>query len=398
MSKIDFDPYTQAFADDPYPVYKRLRDEAPVFHQERLDFYAISRYQDVLDAHLNFKDFSSAGGVTIEKMDIVPPLLIFKDPPDHRWHKALITKVFSADRMMALEPFIRELVTRLLDEVAQKDEFDFVQDFALEIPLEVISELIGIPKEMRRPFHDLSNAMLARSSEDSGSVMKVKESTGKKIGMFLELVKERRANPKEDPISYLIAAEVPDDDGKPTRLDDMEMAFRFIELATAGHETVAKAIPNGAMSFARFSSERAKVKPGDTASMNGVVEEILRMEPPSQMQGRIATRDVELHGVTIPKGARAMLLTGAATRDERKFEDPDTFNVTRDNPLDAIFFGWGIHRCLGIHLARLEIKIAFEELFRRYPNFEVDNARATRSILSNVRGVNTLPARLGKAA
>lgn len=392
---IDFDPYSKSFAENPYPVYKQLRDEAPVYHHEALKFYALSRYADVVAAHQNFADFSSTGGVTIEDMGPTP-LLITKDPPDHRWHKALITKVFSADRMMALGPFIKDLVTRLLDQAEAKGEFDFVQDFALEIPLEVISELIGIPKEMRRPFHDLSNQMLARG-EGGADMEKTMQIVGQQVQMFTGLVQERRANPRQDPISYLIEAEVPDDKGELHRLNDFEMAFRFIELATAGHETVAKAIPNGATAFHNFSAERKKVT-DDLSIMPKVVEEILRFDPPSQLQGRTTTKDVTLHGVTIPAGTRTMLLTGAATRDERKFENPDVFNVTRDNPLDAIFFGWGIHRCLGIHLARLEIRTAFEELFKRYPNFEVDPSRATRSVLSNVRGVNTLPATLGRAA
>jgi cytochrome P450 len=392
---IDFDPYSQSFADDPYPVYKRLRDEAPVYHHEALKFYAISRYADVVDAHADFATYSSTGGVTIEDMGPTP-LLITKDPPEHRWHKTLVTKVFSASRMLALGPFIQDLVTRLLDEAAEKDEFDFVQDFALEIPLEVISELIGIPKEMRRPFHELSNQMLARG-EGKTDMEKTMAIVGQQVQMFTGLVQERRLNPREDPISHLIAAEVPDENGEKHRLNDFEMAFRFIELATAGHETVAKAIPNGATAFHRFPGERKKVT-DNPGIMQSVVEEILRFDPPSQLQGRTTTRDVTLHGVTIPAGTRTMLLTGAATRDERKFENPDMFDVTRDAPLDAIFFGWGIHRCLGIHLARLEIRTAFQELFKRFPNFEVDPSRATRSVLSNVRGVNTLPARLGKAA
>lgn len=393
---IDFNPYDKSFAENPYPIYKRLRDEAPVYHQEELNFWAISRYADVLEAHRDFATYSSAGGVTIEGMEAGSPLLIIKDMPEHRWHKALITKVFTQERMLGLEPFIRDLVNTLLDEAEAKGEFDFVQDFALEIPLEVISELIGIPKEVRRPFHDLANKGLDRGEgkADMEEVMKI---VGAQIQLFMQLVQERRANPRQDPISYLIESEAPDDSGQMHRLNDMEMAFRFIELATAGHETVAKAIPNGAMAFHRFPDQRKRMQDGEV-KYQSMVEEILRFDPPSQLQGRTTTREVELHGVTIPKGVKTMLLTGAATRDERKFENPDIFDVGRDNPLDAVFFGFGIHRCLGIHLARLEIRVAYEELFKRFPNFEIDPARATRSILSNVRGVNTLPATLGKAA
>ena len=393
---IEFNPYSMSFATDPYPVYKQLRDEAPVYHHEPLNFWAISRYADVLEAHRDFQTYSSAGGVTIESMDAGSGLLITKDMPEHRWHKQFITKVFTPQKMGELEPFIRNLVTSLLDKAQDTDEFDFVQEFALLIPLEVISELIGIPAEYRRQIHDLTNKMLDRS-EGAVDMMKTMENVGAQMGIYSGIITERRENPRNDPISHLIACEVQDDEGVVRRLTDMELAFRFMELAAAGHETVAKAIPNGAMAFHRFPSERKRVL-GGAVPMTQVVEEILRFDPPSQLQGRTTTRDVTLHGVTIPAGVKTMLLTGAATHDERKFENADVFDVTRDPVIDSVFFGFGIHRCLGIHLARLEIKIAFEELFKRFPDFEVDPARATRSVLSNVRGVNTLPARLGKAA
>jgi cytochrome P450 len=387
---LEFNPYDRDFANDPYPIYKRLRDEAPVYQCAPLNFWAISRYADVLEAHRDFKSFSSAGGVTIEGFDAMVPLLIVKDPPEHRWHKALITKVFTPNRMGALEPYIRTLVNSLLDKAAQKQEFDFVQEFALQVPLNVISELIGIPQELRQDIHNLTTRMLSRdgaSMEELGAVM------AQSHEIYVGLVRERRLNPRSDPITYLIEAEMQDDEGVVRRLTDDEMAFRFAELAAAGHETVAKTIPNGAMAFQRFPGERQKLAE-NPALLAGAVEEMLRFDPPSQLQGRTTTRDVTLHGVTIPAGSKTMLLTGAATRDERKFPDPDVFSITRESPSDSIYFGNGIHRCLGVHLARLELRIAFEELFKRFPNFEVDAARATRSVLSNVRGVNTLPARL----
>jgi cytochrome P450 len=391
---VDFNPYDKAFAEDPYPIYKALRDEAPVYHCAPLNIWVLSRYDDVQEAHRDFATFSSAGGVTIEGMDAFAPLLIVKDPPEHRWHKALITKVFTPQRMGALEPFIRALVNRLLDEAARKDEFDFVEEFALQVPLQVISELIGIPAELRQEIHDLTNKLLDR--EHGGGLEGAFAAQAKMLEIYMALVRERRANPREDPITYLINTEVQDDDGAMRRLTDEEMAWRFGELAAAGHETVAKTIPNGAMAFQRFPSERKKLIDNPELAPSAV-EEVLRFDPPSQLQGRTTTRDVTLHGRTIPAGTKTMLLTGAATRDERKFENPDVFDITRDAPLDAVFFGYGVHRCLGIHLARLELRTVFGELFRRFPDFEVDEGRVTRSVLSNVRGVNTLPARLGAA-
>jgi cytochrome P450 len=388
---IEFNPYDKAFANDPYPVYKRLRDEAPVYQCVPLKFWALSRYADVLEAHRDYKTFSSAGGVTIEGLDAMVPLLIVKDPPEHLWHKALITKVFTPNRMGSLEPFVRNLVVSLLDRAAQKEEFDFVQEFALQVPLQVISELIGIPEEFREEIHRLTNKLLYR--EDGSGLAELAATMGALQEIYLGLVRERRARPRNDPITYLIDSAIKDDEGILRRLTDDEMAYRFGELAAAGHETVAKTIPNGAMAFQRFPDERRKLidNPG---LLPGAVEEILRFDPPSQLQGRTTTRDVTLHGVTIPAGSKTMLLTAAATRDERKFENPDAFNISREAAVESIYFGFGIHRCLGVHLARLELRIAFEELLTRFPNFEVDASRSTRSVLSNVRGVSTLPARL----
>lgn len=379
------------FASDPYPVYARLRDEAPVYHHEGLNFWALSRYADVVAAHQDNEAFSSAGGVSIEPQ-VDPATLIMKDNPEHRWHKALVTKVFTRDRMSAMEPFVRGLCVKLLERAAQKDEFDFVKDFAVQLPLDVISELIGIPEELRGDIHHFANIALLRGDVDINELIAAKEGADR---TYAELIRVRRANPRDDVITLLMNTELEDDEGIVRHLTDEELAKRFMELAMAGHETVAKAIPNGALSLHRFPSERTKLL-ADPSLVPNAVEEILRFEPPSQLQGRTTTRDVELHGVTIPKGAKTMLLTGAATRDERRFGNPDVFDVSRDNDVVSIYFGYGIHRCLGIHLARLEIRVAFEELLARIPDFQVFPERATRRVLTNVRGLESLPCRPGR--
>jgi cytochrome P450 len=387
---INFDPYSMDFAADPYPLYRQLRDEAPVYHHEGLNFWAVSRYADVVAAHQDNEAFSSAGGVTIEPM-VDMGLLIMKDAPEHRWHKALVTKVFTRDRMNAMEPFVRERCVNTLTAAAEKGEFDFVKDFAVQLPLNVISELIGIPEDMRADIHHFANMLLLRGEVDMMEVYRAKLAADE---IYLQLIRERRAKPREDVITLLMNTELEDDAGVVRHLTDEELAVRFMELATAGHETVAKAIPNGAQALMRFPSERAKLL-AERALIPNAVEEILRFDPPSQLQGRTTTRDVELHGVTIPAGAKTMLLTGAATRDERRFENPDVFDVSRDNDVVSIYFGYGIHRCLGIHLARLEIRVAFEELLSRFPEFQVFPERATRRVLSNVRGADTLPCQPG---
>jgi cytochrome P450 len=393
---VEFNPYDEAYAADPYPIYKALRDEAPVYHCEPLKFYALSRYADVVEAHRDFATYSNAGGVTIEGTEALGGnLLIVKDMPEHRWHKALVTKVFTRDRMGALEPFVRNLAAKLIEANGERDSFDFVNDLAVKIPLEVISEMIGIPEALRPDIHHLSNKVVLRG--DGVDMAEVFAASMKLNEIYLSLVKDRRANPRDDVITLLINSEVEDDEGVVRRMTDDELSVRFGELAFAGHETVAKAIPNGAMALQRFPGQR-RILIDDKSKILGAVEEILRFDPPSQLQGRTTTRDVELHGVTIPAGSRTMLLTGSATRDERRFENPEAFDVSRENDMISVYFGYGIHRCLGIHLARVEIKVAFEELLTRYPDFEVRIEDASRSVLSNVRGVSTLPARMGAHA
>jgi cytochrome P450 len=392
---VEFNPYSPDFAADPYPIYKALRDEAPVYYCEPLNIYALSRYADVVEAHRDFETYSSAGGVTIEGHEAATPLLIVKDMPEHRWHKALVTKVFTRERMGALEPYVRQLAIRLMEQMGERDEFDFVNDLAVNIPLEVISELIGIPEELRPEIHHNSNKVVLRGPD--ADPMVIYAATRRLNEIYLGLIKDRRAKPRDDVVTLMINCEVADDEGVVRRFTDEELATRFGELAFAGHETVAKAIPNGAMALQKFMDQRRKLVE-DPSLVSNAVEEILRYDPPSQLQGRTTTRDVELHGATIPAGMKTMLLTGSATRDERRFEDPDQFDVTRENDMISVFFGYGIHRCLGIHLARVEIRVAVEELLARFPDFELYPERATRSVLSNVRGVSSLPARMGAHA
>jgi cytochrome P450 len=385
---IKFDPYSMDFHNDPYPLYKQLRDEAPVYYQKDLNFYAISRYADVKEAHRDTERFSSAGGVTIEPMEGAAALIV-KDDPEHRWHKALVTKVFTRGRMEALGPFVRKLCVELLESAREREEFDFVNDFAVELPLRVISELIGIPEEHRHAIHHFVNMILVRGNVDPMEIYKAKIASAE---TYAELISDRRKNPRDDVITLLMTTELEDDQGVVRFLTDDELADRFVELAAAGHETVSKAIPSGIAALQSFPDEHRKLL-NDPSLIDKAVEEVLRFDPPSQLQGRTTTTDVTLHGVTIPAGSKTMLLTGSATRDERKFENADVFDVNRPLDLASVYFGYGVHRCLGVHLARLEIRIALEEILKRMPNLRVFPEQSTRMILSNVRGFASLPAR-----
>jgi cytochrome P450 len=386
MSVI-FDPYSREYFADPYTLYKRLRDDAPVYHNPERKFWALSRFEDVYAAHKDVARFLSSGGVTIEGQEAGAPLLIVKDGAEHVWHKSLVTKVFTPNRMAALEPYIRQRTRELLEAAARKPEFDFVKEFSVVLPLDVISQLLDIPAEAREEYHDCVNATLSRGAGvDQSQVMAAQQRV---IEMFMRLVRERRAKPRQDVMTLLMDTEVKDESGAKRKLDDLELAFRFNEMGAAGHETAAKAIANGAMAFCRFPDQRALLRQ-ERSLLPKAVHEILRLEPPSQQQGRTTSTDVTLHGVTIPKGQKVMLLTGSACRDERVFPDPDRFDITREPDKRSIYFGFGVHKCLGIHLATLEITVAFDELFASYPDFEVYPDSAEYPILTNVRGPDTL--------
>lgn len=394
-----FDPYSRDFIADPYPLYARLRDEAPVYHNADMKFWALSRYDDVVSAHKDSNLFSSAGGVTIEGTEAAMPLLIVKDQPDHGWAKSLVVKMFSRPRMAALELFIRQRAGELIDEAYEKygatSEFNFVSEFTVKLPLSVISELLGIPEELRDEIHQLSNTIIYRGEDRDPAAAEA--ATRRMIGLYMGLAAGRRANPRDDVITMLINEEATDEQGVKHRMSDQEIAVRFLEMGFAGHETVAKAIPNGAMAFHAFPDQRRKLA-ADRSLLASAVDEILRYDPPSQLQGRTTTREVTLHGKTIPAGQKVMLLTGSATRDPRAFENADQLDIARPLDMRSIFFGFGVHKCLGIHLARQEIAIAFDELLSRFPQYEVDPGRTTRAIMSNVRGVGSLPITLGPRA
>jgi cytochrome P450 len=392
-NSIEYDPYDYATFCDPYPIFARLRDEAPVYHNEKLNFWLLTRHADVLAAHNDPLRFSSAAGPTIERMPVeqTSALLIAKDLPEHRWHRKVIGKVFTPRRINALEGYIRQRCRDLLDQFVGEAEFDVAEQFALQLPLNVISELLNIPHELRDEIHDLADTTLLRT-DDPELADKQLAAQIRIFEIFHTLVVDRETNPRDDIISVIMNTEVDDnEEGTRTRkLDAAEVAIRFQEIAFAGHETVAKAIPNGTIAFTNFPDQR-RLLAAELDRSGAAADEVLRFDAPSQLQGRLTTEDVTLHGVTIPADSRVMLATAAALRDPRAYPDPDRFDITRPSEPSTIYFGFGIHRCIGAHLARLELRVAFEELLTRFPDFAVDESRAVRHVSSNVRGVAHLP-------
>jgi cytochrome P450 len=387
----EYSPFDRGVIHNPFPVYRALRDEAPVYHNEQVGFWALSRYDDVVAAHLDTVAFSSTHGVTIEGMEAGAPLLIVKDPPEHTWHRKIAARMFTPRRIAELEPFIRATASSLLDKVADADQFDLVEHFSFRLPLDVISELIDIPSAQREAIHQLSDRLAAR--DEGGAVSEDSMLASMELAqIFADLVGERRRRPGDDIITVLMNTEVVDDDGNARSLDDNELASRFLELSFAGHETVAKLIPNGVIALSWYPDQRRELV-ADPSLIPNAVEEMLRWDPPSHYQGRWTTRAVELHGTVIPEGQRVILITGSAVHDERKYPDPEYFDIHR--AIDRhVSFGFGRHLCLGASLARLETRVAFEELLKRFPDFTFDETGVERAWSGNVRGLAKLPIRI----
>jgi len=392
---MKLNPFSTDFLEDPYPIYKYLRDHDPVHFNDELNFYAISRYDHVVEVLCDTTTYSNAQGVTLDGSGVGSGMLLTKDNPEHFAHKNLAFSLFTRQRMLAVENFARVKCVELLEEAGKRDECDAIEDFSVKLPLTVISELIGIPEDLREPIHKFADLMMARNADlDMTSVHNAKRLADETCR---ELIDSRRKTPRDDIITTLMTTPLVDAEGEVRYLTDAELTDRFIELAVAGHETVAKAIPNTMALFNRFPDE-LKTLLDNRSLLPGAIEEALRYEPPAQTQARTTTREVKLGGVTIPEKTRVLLLTGSATRDDRRFENPDVFDVTRENEVNSVYFGYGIHRCLGIHLARLEIRVAMEELLRRFPNYMTFPDRGARKAMANVRGYSHLPLRLGPHA
>jgi cytochrome P450 len=384
---IEFDPYSDVFFDDPYDLYREMRDHAPVYHNEHYGFYALSRYDDVLAAHRDWQTFTSTHGITIDMLtdprgnEMARGSMIFMDPPEHDHLRGLVSRVFTPKAVADLEPMIRGLICRYLDRL-DISEFDLVADFSAPFPVEVISEILGVPDADRQQIRHWTDTMLHREPGNPKPTQVGMEAGLHLVGYLFELAGERRRHPTDDMLSRLVE----------TGLSDSEVAGFGVLLAAAGSETVTKMIGNGVVLFARHRSEWDKVC-GDRDLLIPAMEEVLRYWAPSQYQGRHSTAATEWHGVTIPAHEPVILITGAANRDERAYPDPDRFDVTRPLKLN-VGFGHGIHTCLGAALARLESRVAFDEIATRWPNFEVDETGCRRVHMSNVAGYSNVPVRV----
>jgi cytochrome P450 len=391
VSEIDYDPYDREIDADPHPTWRRMRDEAPLYRNERFDFWALSRFQDVYEASIDPETYSSARGTLLEMMGKELPLrpMIFMDPPEHDRLRALVSRAFSPRRISELEPKIREIVRGHLDPQVDGTGFDFVADFGAKVPMMVISAMLGVPVEDREQIREWTDATLHREPGETDPTPRIGPILAQTAGYFMRYVNERRERPADDMMTDLLQAEIEDEKGAKRGLSDVELIAFILLLSGAGNETVARLLGFAGATLAQFPGEREKLvaRPG---LIPNAIEELLRFEAPSPVQGRTVMRDVEWHGARVPAGSVMLLLTGSAGRDERQYPDPDRFDVERKIGRH-LTFGYGTHFCLGASLARLEARVALEEVLARFPRWEVDWSGAERVTTSTVRGFAKLP-------
>ncbi len=396
-AKLVFDPFSEDFFNGPYETYRRMREETPVYYNEQHDFYALTRHEDVAAAFKDFETYSSAygcdlsmirRGVTDEQRSI-----IFMDPPEHRQMRSLVNKVFTPRAIGALKSTVNDVIDQFFSAL-DPDQFDVVQDFSAPFPVEVITRMLGVPDEHRQQVRHWIDATLHREPgqldiDEAGWEASVQ--TGM---LYYNLIQERRAQPQDDMITKLIAAEVERDDGGMTRLDDIEIAGFATLLGGAGAETVTKLVGSAAVLFARNPDQWQKLL-DDRSKVGAAVEEVLRYEAPSQYNVRYSLKEVHLHGVTIPAGSPVFLIGGSANRDPDAFTDPDKFDVDRDRTeAQNLGFGYGIHSCLGAALARMESTVALEKLLDLMPRYEVNWDGCKRVNMQNVAGWANVPVRV----
>ena len=390
------DPYDYDFHEDPYPYYKRLRDEAPLYRNEELNFWALSRHQDVWQGFRNSTSLSNRDGVSLDPVSRGPHAsktmsFLAMDDPAHLRLRTLVSKGFTPRRIRELEPRVTELAVQHLDTMLDKatsgtsETVDYVAEFAGKLPMDVISELMGVPLEDRDRIRAMADGVMHREDGVNDVPASAIEASINLIVYYQQMIAQRRKKPTEDLTSALLAAEIDGD-----RLTDEEiLGFMFL-MVIAGNETTTKLLANAAFWGHRNPDQLAGVYT-DLSRVPLWVEETLRYDTSSQILARTVSGELTLYDTTIPEGDVLLLLPGSAHRDERVFDNPDDYLIGREIGPRLLSFGSGAHFCLGAHLARMEARVALTELFKRIRGYEVDEASAVRVHSSNVRGFAHLP-------
>ncbi|MEZ0340993.1 cytochrome P450 [Mycobacterium sp. pV006] len=386
QTTVYYDPYDVGIVADPYPTYARLRDEAPLYYNERHDFWALSRHADVEKALLDWNTFSNSRSDILElvKSDFDMPkgVMMFEDPPTHTLLRGLMSRVFTPRRMAEIEDQIRQYCINCLDPLVGAESFDVIAELAAMMPMRVIGMLLGIPESEQVSVRDANDANLRTKP---GAPMKVADPDRIADGrIYADYVEWRAANPSDDLMTALLNVEFTDEDGVHRKLTRKEVLHYTQVVAGAGNETTGRLIGWLAKVLAEHPDQRREIVE-DRSLLSRAVDETLRFEPTGPHVARWMARDFEAYGQTVPAGSAMLLLFGAANRDERRYDRPDTFDIHRDN-ISHVTFGKGLHYCLGANLARLEGRVALDELLNRWPEWDVDYDTARLAPTSTVRG------------
>jgi cytochrome P450 len=391
--ELNWDPYDPALVLDPYPIFDRLREETPLYYNEKHDFYAVTRFADCQRGLADWRTFSSVRGDILELVqsgvELPSGTLIFEDPPIHDIHRRLLARVFTPRRIAMLEPQVRAFCRATLEPVTDAGRFDLIGTVAAEMPMRVIGMLLGIPEADQPAIRDRTDAHLSTEHREK---MQPKEGEVIDTESFRDYIGWRKRNPSDDLMTELMNAEFEDENGATRTLTDEEVLTYCSVIAGAGNETTGRLIGWFGALMARYPEHRRALA-GDPALIPNAIEEILRFEPTSPFTARYVTKDVDLHERTVPAGSAILFIQAAANRDPRRFEDPDRFDIHR--VAQHVTFGVGAHYCLGAALARLEGRVAAEEILKHFPDWDVDWDGAELAQTSTVRGWKTLPLVIG---
>ncbi len=389
-SDIYYDPYDFEIDVDPYPLWRRMREEAPLYRNEKYDFWALSRFEDVEPCLIDWDTYRSGKGSILELIradfEIPRGAILFEDPPRHDVHRGVMSRVFTPKKMNAIEPKVREFCARTLDPLVGSGNFDFIADLGAQMPMRTIGFLLGIPEQDQEAIRDRLDEGLALEEGQEGAF----DADGfDGSEMFGEYIDWRAQHPSDDLMTEMLNAEFEDEDGVTRRFTREELTTFINLLAGAGNETTTRLIGWTGKLLAEHPDQRRQIVE-DRALVAPAIEEVLRYEAPSPAQARWVSREVEHHGQRIEQGSVMMLLNGSANRDDRRFPDGDTFDIHREIG-HHLSFGYGIHFCLGAALARLEGRVALDEVLNRFPEWEVDWGQAEQARTSTVRGWAKLP-------
>ena len=387
---IYYDPFDVEIDRNVHAVWRRMREEQPVYWNERYGFWVLSRFDDVWNGYHDTATFSSTHGVQPEALDepIGLPMVIFMDPPEHDWMRTLVSRAFTPRRVAELETYVAELVDRYLDPFVCSSGFDYVEQFGALLPPMVIGEMLGVDDDDRDMVRVWFDEILHHEDGDPAPSAKAAAAMAAMHEYSTAMITERRQRPRDDMISVLITAEV-DDGTSSRRLTEFEVSAFVLLLAGAGVETVARLLSWTAVTLAANPDER-RLLVDDPGLISNAIEELLRYEAPSPVNGRFTLRPYAAHGVEIPTGSKVLLLNGSANRDPREFDDPDRFDVRRSMKRH-ISFGYGAHFCIGAALARMEARVAIAGTLARFPHWDVDPAELVRVQTSTVRGFSSVP-------